>query len=175
MGKPLRTLEFSEHVGNFRLFFRQTMNQLRINLVTQYIYPMEVYRGYAAINQKRKEMGQWYSTGEGAKSFDGDWQAYTDGQVGMKFMFADYLRFVDMGVGQGTKADDVDSSRSARYKTRYTRKWNRLQGKSQRPALMMELRHLQTRLDNYLSDFYGNKAGTILVRSFEGIGPIEIV
>lgn len=175
MGKPLRSLDFSENIGNFRLFFSQTMNQLRMNLVTQYIYPMEVYRGYTVINQKRKEMGQWYSTGEGAKSFDGEWDAYSDGMVGMRFSFNEYLRFVDMGVGQGTRADDVDSSRSARYKTRYVRKWNRSQGKSQRPALMMELRHLQTRLDNYLSDFYGNRVGTFLVQSLNTIRPVEIV
>lgn len=143
--------------------------------MTQCIYPKEVYNGYAVVNQKRKEMGQWYSTGEGAKSFAGRIiEAGEEGKVTMAFLFNDYLRFVDMGVGQGTTYEDVESGKKARFQTRYVSKWDRKSGKSQRPAIMMELRHLQQRIANYLVDFYGYEGEVKLINTLDEAGPIKI-
>ena len=125
-------------------FFQQTINQLEVNTMTQCIYPKEVYNGYAVVNQKRKDE------------------------------FNDYMRFVDMGVGQGTSYEDVDNARKARYQTRYISKWDRKSGKSQRPAIMMELRHLQQRIANYLVDFYGYEGEVKLVNTIADCSPIKL-
>ena len=157
-------------------FLQQTSNQLEVNTMTQGIYPKEVYNGYAVVNQKRKDMGGWYSTGEGAKSFAGKIiEAGDYGKVTMAFEFNDYLRFVDMGVGQGTSYEDVDNARKARYQTRYISKWDRKSGKSQRPAIMMELRHLQERIRKYLVDFYGYEGEVRLLNTFSDASPIKLI
>lgn len=156
-------------------FFQQTINQLEVNTMTQRIYPKEVYNGYAVVNQKRKEMGSWYSTGEGVKSFTGKIiEAGENGKVTMAFQFNDYLRFAEMGVGAGTSYEDVESSKKARFQTRYISKWDRKSGKSQRPAIMMELRHLQKRIADYLVDFYGYEGQVRLLNTFEEASPIKL-
>lgn len=143
--------------------------------MTQCIYPKEVYKGYAVVNQKRKEMGSWYSTGQGAKSFNGQiLEAGEGGKVTMAFTFNDYLRFAEMGVGKGTSYEDVQSAKKARFQTRYISKWDRKVGSSQRPAIMMELRHLQQRIANYLVDFYGFEGEVRLVNTFENMPPIQL-
>ena len=175
MRKPIKNPMFPFNRVAAR-FFQQTINQLEVNTMTQCIYPKEVYSGYAVVNQKRKEMGQWYSTGEGAKSFDGRIvEAGEGGKVTMAFQFNDYMRFVDMGVGQGTTYEDVESGKKARFQTRYISKWDRKSGKSQRPAIMMELRHLQQRIANYLVDFYGYEGEVKLINTFEEASPIKIM
>ena len=174
MGKPIKNPIFPFNRVAAR-FFRQTINQLEVNSMTQCIYPKEVYNGYAVVNQKRKEMGQWYSTGEGAKSFAGRIiEAGEGGKVTMAFHFNDYMRFVDMGVGAGTNYEDVESGKKARFQTRYVSKWDRKSGKSQRPAIMMELRHLQQRIANYLVDFYGYEGEVKLINTLDEAGPIKI-
>lgn len=174
MGKPIKNPMFPfSRVA--RRFLQQTMNQLEVNTMTQFVYPKEVYNGYAVVNQKRKEMGMWYSTGEGVQSFSGQiLNTGEDGDVSMKFLYNDYLRFVEMGVGQGTKYEEVESGKKARFQSRYISKWNRKAGKSQRPAIMMELRHLQTRIANYLADFYGYEGEVALVNSIEEVSPITL-
>ena len=175
MGKPIKNQMFPFNRVAAR-FFQQTINQLEVNTMKQCIYPKEVYHGYAVVNQKRKEMGQWYSTGEGAKSFSGKIiEAGEGGKVTMAFQFNDYMRFVDMGVGQGTTYEDVESGKKARFQTRYISKWDRKSGKSQRPAIMMELRHLQQRIANYLVDFYGYEGEVKLINTFEEASPIKIL
>ena len=157
------------------MFFQQTINQLEVNTMTQRIYPKEVYNGYAIVNQKRKEMGSWFSTGEGSKSFSGKIiEAGQNGKVTMAFNFLDYMRFAEMGVGMGTKYGDVDSNKKAYYTRRYISKWDRKSGRSQRPAIMMELRHLQTRIRDYLVDFYGYEGETMLLNTFADISPIKL-
>lgn len=158
-----------------RLFFDQTITQLEVRTMTQRIYPKEVYNGYSIVNKKRKEMGMWYSTGEGVNSFAGKIiQAGRSGEVTMAFEFNDYMRFAEMGVGKGTSYEDVDTAKSARVGTRYIGKWDRKAGKSHRPAIMMELRHLQTRITNYLVDFYGYEGETMLLNTFSDISPIKL-
>lgn len=156
-------------------FFQQTINQLEVNTMTQRIYPKDVYNGYTVINQKRKEMGMWYSTGEGVKSFSGKIiEAGSAGKVTMAFQFNDYLRFAEMGVGMGTKYEDVEAGKKARFQSRYISKWDRKSGKSQRPAIMMELRHLQQRIANYLVDFYGYEGEVMMVNTFADASPIKL-
>ena len=175
MGKPTKNPMFPFNRVAAR-FFQQTINQLEVNTMTQCIYPKEVYNGYAVVNQKRKEMGKGYSTGEGVKSFAGRIvEAGEGGNVTMAFQFNDYMRFVDMGVGQGTSYEDVESGKKARFQTRYISKWDRKSGKSQRPAIMMELRHLQQRIANYLVDFYGYEGEVKLINTFEEASPIKIM
>lgn len=158
------------------LFLRQTLTQLEVNAMTQCIYPKEVYNGYSVVNQKRREMGMWYSTGEGAESFTGQLvSAGSAGDVTMAFAFNDYMRFVDMGVGTGTRYGDVENTKKARYQTRYTTKWNRREGRSQRPAINMELNHLRTRLRDYLVDFYGYEGEVLLLNTFEDASPIRLL
>ena len=175
MGKPIKNPIFPFPRVAAR-FFQQTINQLEVNTMTQCIYPKEVYNGYAVVNQKRKEMGMWYSTGEGAHSFAGKIiEAGQAGKVTMAFTFNDYMRFAEMGVGMGTKYEDVEASKKARFQTRYISKWDRKAGKSQRPAIMMELRHLQQRIANYLVDFYGYEGAVKLINTFEEASPIKIM
>ncbi len=151
-------------------FMQDTVGQLQSNLFTQRIYPNEVYPGYEAINNVRRLQDSWYSTGEGAKSFRAQiLNANEAGDITLAFEFLDYMRFVDMGVGQGTKINEVDSAKKAKYQSRYVSSWNRWQGHSQRPAIMMELRHLQTRITGYIQDYYGYEGQAYIVDNVDGI------
>lgn len=174
MGQPIKNPMFPFSRVATR-FFQQTINQLEVNTMTQCIYPKEVYNGYAVVNQKRKEMGMWHSTGEGSKSFAGKIiEAGENGKVTMAFKFNEYMRFAEMGVGMGTKYEDVQNTKKARFQTRYISKWNRKEGKSHRPAIMMELRHLQQRIANYLVDFYGYEGRVKMINTFEKCSPIKL-
>lgn len=151
-----------------RRFLVDALQQLEINTITQRVYPAEIYGGFRAVNAARAARGQWTATGQGVKSFKGMLVNNTPESWTYQFSFNDYLRFVDMGVGMGTKYADVDNARKARFKSRYVRQWQRTgKGQSQRPAIMMELRHLQRRMQNYLVDFYGSTAEVRLVNAFE--------
>lgn len=135
----------------------QTLQQLQTNMITQTVWPTEVYHGYRAINEYHRAHGGWYSTGEGAKSFEGSVSGNDKvGELEMHFWFNDYLRYADLGVGKGVTAEDVLRSRKANYKRRYTARWARSHGRSHRPfGTRMEFNHLATRLTNYALDFYG--------------------
>lgn len=144
------------------LFHRQTLEQLVENYHQQYVYPVEVYPGFAKVNAQRREKAHgdhnkgWFSTGEGEKSIHG--RIVSDdgvGNVTLEYQFRQYLRFVDIGVGQGTKKEDVDRSRPVKWDKRYISKWARPVGHSHRANLMPTLAREETRLGNYLRDFYG--------------------
>lgn len=156
-------------------FVTQTENQMRWQFATQQIWPYEVYAGYADINQKRKEKGQWYSTGEGYKSIRGQLvSATTAGDVTIKFSYLDHLSFADMGVGAGTNWEDVQTSKKANFRTRYIRKWERPKGSSHRPALLYQIRHLTYRIQGYLADFYGYTEPMRMVRNLDLSGVIKL-
>ena len=164
------------------LFLDQTIMQLEVNTMTQRIYPTEVYRGYKKVNEYRRQHGMWFSTGEGAKSFTGKIYQADDqqGLLTVGISFNDYLRYVDLGVGltgnpndpaAHITADKVDRQRKAKFKSKYIRGgWDRRQGRSHRPAIMMEIRHLQTRYRKYLADFYGYQGAMHIINAFEGMG-----
>lgn len=140
------------------LFKEQTLQQLRVNMKTQAVWPREVYPGYSTVNENRRLRGQWYSTGEGEKSFRASIKNPDDlSEMVMTFEMNDYLRYTDIGVGRGTKAEDVDRDAKASYRRRYTISWDRSRGRSHRPHLMMEFRHLERRLANYALDWYGEE------------------
>ena len=152
-----------------RFFYEQTFDDLTYNRMMQHIYPSEVYEEYMEINQIRRRKGQWYSTGKGAKSFDGKvtrQPTKNNTSFSLLYKFNDYMRYAEIGVGRGTHAEDVQRSKKGHWNVRYTSRWNRKMGRSHRPAFMMQFRHLQTRLRDYMSDYYG---GYPVVNLLEGI------
>mgnify|MGYP003307230267 CR=1 FL=1 len=149
-------------------YLNDVLRQLKVNTETQCIYPREIYKGFKAVNAARGARQQWSATGEGVNSFNGRIVSATPDTWTYEFTYNDYMRFVDMGVGLGTRYHDVDSARKARFNSRYVRQWKRYgAGRSQRPAIMMELRHLLSRMQNYLVDFYGYSGETKLIKAFE--------
>ena len=167
-GREGKALLPMRYVAN--LFKDQTLAQLQNNLMTQRIWPYEVYPGYHVDNERRRLEGGWYSTGEGSKSFDGEViSAGEDGIVTLAFRYNDYLQYVDIGVGAGRKAEDVDRAKKARFNRRYIGAWKPASGQSHRPAIAMEFRHLATRLENYVQDFYCKEAEFQILESFEGL------
>lgn len=145
------------------LFHQQTLEQLGVNMQTQTVFPNEIYPGFRKINEERERKAKgdhnkgWFSTGEGAKSFRGEIVSADDaGNITLRYHYRQYLRFVDIGVGAGVKKGDVDRSRNVKFKQRYISRWAREIGFSQRPGIMPEFAHLETRLGQYLRDFYGH-------------------
>lgn len=150
-------------------FHEATLMQVQANLVTQAVWPTEVYTGYRIINESRKAHGGWYSTGEGARSFTG--RVIRAGEIGdviLLYQFNDYLRYAELGVGKDRPVEKVDRSKKANYRRRYT-KWMPRSGRTHRPAIMMELRHLATRLERYATDFYGYEAQFKMMELFDGM------
>ena len=159
------------------LYLDQALMDIEKNMQAQRIYPTEVYRGYEKVNQYRKDHGMWYSTGEGAKSFEGHIYQADDqkGLLTVGIRYNDYLRYVDIGVGLTgdvhVRASDVDRTRPAKNLKRYIRgKWDRKQGKSHRPAIMRTIRRLRDRYRQYLADFYGYQGGIEIIKALEGYG-----
>ena len=152
------------------LFKQQTLQQLQINMMTQRIWPYEVYPGYRVVNERRKTLGGWVSTGEGIKSFEGSViEADEDtGMVTMAFRFNDYMQYVDIGVGAWGKAEDIERNRKVRYRNRYAN-WVPSGGKTHRPAIQPELNHLLTRLEDYVQDFYGKKYEFKMLDTFQDL------
>ena len=152
-GKALFPLRY---IAN--LFMEQTLEQLEINMMTQHVYPFSPYPTYPEVNEYRRQHGMWFSTGEGVKSFEGIiYEADENtGTVSMGFRFNDYMQYVDIGVGAGRKAADVQRSRKVRYQQRYTN-WAPRQGKTHRPAIQPEINHALTRIENYVQRYYDAK------------------
>ena len=157
-----------------RSFARQSVQTLEQNFRTQHIWPTEIYPGFAAINQQRKERGNWYATGRGARSFTYEVMATTPGNETIRIEYNHYLRFVDMGVGQGRTWEDVEHTRKARFRRRYVSIWATRDGDTHRPAIMMEMRHLEGRMQRYLEDYYGREISTQIYRTFSGLHAIDL-
>lgn len=143
-------------------FHRQTLAQLVENERTQKVWPEEIYPGFWQVNKERRERAHgdhrkgWFADGSGMNSFRG--RVVSDdgaGNVTLQYTFNEYLRYVDIGVGAGVKADDVERARKVKYNRRYVSKWDRSLGRSHRPGIMPTLAHLESRLGTYLRDFYG--------------------
>ena len=89
--------------------------------------------------------------------------------------FNAYLRYVDIGVGAGTMASDVQRSRKAYFSRRYD-KWvpsdpstGRPAKRVHRPSLLMECRHVLSRMRDYAVDFYGYEGTGYLIKTFEAL------
>lgn len=160
------------------VYMRQAIMDIETAMMTQRIYPTEVYKDYAKVNEYRKSVGMWYSTGEGVRSFSG--QVYRadekTGELAVGIRYNDYLRYADLGVGLTGRPDDpeahvtadkVDRRRKARFKSRYVRKWNRRQGNSHRPAILRSIRRLAKRYENHLADYYGFQGLLTIVHALE--------
>lgn len=163
------------------IYLKQALLDIQLNFQKQRIYPTEIYRGYEKVNQYRREHGQWWSRGDGAKSFEGTvYQANEEtGELTVGIRYNDYLKFVDIGVGltgnphdpeAHITADKVDRARKAKYNTRYIRKWDRREGKSHRPAIMRTIRRLKTRYENHLADYYGWQGILQIAKALEDDG-----
>ncbi len=148
------------------VYLKQAITDIEVNFLTQRIYPTEVYRGYEKVNEYRKKHNMWFSTGGGAKSFEGTVYKADEktGDLMVGIRYNDYLRYVDIGVGLTGRPDDpdahitadkVDRTKRAKFKSRYISKWDRLKGKSHRPAIMRTVRRLKMRYENHLADYYG--------------------
>lgn len=154
------------------VFHEQTLEQLGMTGDTQHVWPEEIYPGFRKVNEERKRKAGgnpakgWFSTGEGRKSIEGKIVSMNGpADITLSYSILRYMRFVDMGVGAGTKKDDVDRARKANWKSRYT-KWNRAVGMSHRPFWRMELAHEETRLGMYLRDWFGHE----FIETIEGLG-----
>ena len=167
-GNEGRNLFPMRYIAN--LFKQQTLQQLQINMMTQRICPYEVYPGYRVRNERRKTLGGWVSTGEGIKSFEGSVIEADEetGMVTMAFRFNDYMQYVDIGVGAWGKAEEIERNRKVRYRNRYAN-WVPSGGKTHRPAIQPELNHLLTRLEDYVSDFYGKKYEFKMLDTFQDL------
>jgi len=154
-------------------FAKELRQALQSNLATQKVWPNEIYPGYSWINRKRKREGRWYSTGQGAGSFHTEVHS-GNGNESIVLRYNEYLRYVDMGVGQGTKWESVESERKARHSRRYVAVWERKAGQSHRPAIMMEMRHLEARMQRYFEDFYGREVETVVYNTLQGLEPAEL-
>lgn len=164
-----------------RKYLDWNIQDIKKNMLTQCVYPAEVYTGYRKVNEMRKRRGMWYSTGEGRESFSGRVYEADDarGQFTIGIQFNDYLRYVDLGVGltgsprdpaAHITVDKVQRGKPMDWRSRYIRgKWNRRKGKSHRPAIMRTIRRLCTRYENYMADFYGEQGGVVIINSLAGI------
>ncbi len=164
-GKALLPLRY---VTN--MFKEQTLKQLKANMQTQRVWPYEIYPGFHTVNEYRRQRGEWYANGEGVKSFEGEvYEADEDtGMVTMGFRFNDYMKYVDIGVGAGRKAEDVDRAKNVNFKQRYINNWQPRAGKTHRPGIRPELNHLLTRLEGYVQMYYDAKLDFKILETFEG-------
>ena len=147
-----------------------TINTLRHNIVTQHVWPSLVYPRYDEINDIRRRYGSWYSTGNALETLRSVIKGDTISEISdarIDFFFNEYLRYVDIGVGKGRKAEDIDRTRKARYRSRYARKWDPKKGNTHRPSFMMEFRHLQRRMGWYLMTRFQYEGSAYLMSGFE--------
>lgn len=156
------------------LFKDQTLEQLEINMMTQRVYPFSPYPHYPEVKEYRRQHGGWYSTGEGVKSFEGIVYEADDntGVVTMGFRFNDYMQYVDIGVGAGRKADDVERAKKVKYQKRYAI-WNPKTGRTHRPGIQPEINHALTRIENYVQRYYDAKIDFEIIEQLV-ITPITI-
>lgn len=151
-----------------RMFARQAVTSLQRNMQTQHVWPTEIYPGFKQVNEYRKQHGGWYATGNAAKSFQSE-VGSTPGSEYIRIEFNHYLRFVDMGVGKGRPLESVERGKKARHTKRYVNMWYPSGGESHRPAIMMEARHVETRMQNYFEDFFGRELSVQVIRAFSNI------
>ena len=156
-----------------RSFARQSVQQLQTDFAIQHIWPTEIYPGFAQVNAERKRRGQWYATGRGINSFQYE-VSTAGGNHTIRVEFLDYLRFVDMGTAGGRSVEDVRRERKARYNRRYVKIWDAGDGQSHRPSIMREMRHLATRMQTYLTDFYGMEVNAVIYKSFANIESLNM-
>lgn len=144
--------------------------QLHHNLNTQFVWPVEVYPGYRQVNEYRRKHGGWYSTGEGERTLNTQViDASSPGNVTVMFAWNYYMDFVDRGVGKGRPIEKVQRTKKAKFQNRYIGIWQPKGGATHRPALFMETRHMERRIQRYLEDFYGWEGSVRIVEAFDNL------
>ena len=163
--KPMRPLN-----EVIQQFVDEAEAQLLENISTQYIWPIPVYKDYPRVNEERRRRGGWYSTGAGEKSIGAKVvSASSPSNVTVLFHWNEYMDYVDRGVGKGRPIEKVKHEKKAKFKNRYIGVWQPKAGTTHRPALLMETRHVERRIWNYLEDFYGWEGTMRLVQAFDDI------
>jgi len=142
-----------------------TLENLYRNFKVQGIFPYEVYPGYAQKNLRAKP-GSWKSTGAAMDSFYFQVKDAMIDNARIDFFYNYYLNFVDLGVGAGRSASDVTRSSPATFKSRYTTNWNPKAGKTHRPAISSEFRHLRRRMVRYFMNEYTYQANVMIINAF---------
>ena len=145
-----------------RIFAAQAGEAMTANLVQQRVGPTEVWPGYAEEVRQHKAN----PTGEGVESFRFVVTNTNPSEMEITATFLSYMRYVDLGVGAGTEAEDVDRSKKAYYSRRYGR-WIGHKKRVQRPAVLMEMRHILKRMRDYAVDFYGYEGTGYLINTFD--------
>lgn len=154
-------------------FARDLLKDIQANFAMQQIWPNEVYPGYAQVNALRRSRGKWYSTGEGARSFEVQTNVAT-GRETIVLRYNDYLRYVDMGVGQHTKWGQVQAGKSARFNRRYISTWDRKHGQSHRPAILMQTHRVANRMMQYFEDYFARESYFIILKSIDSATPATL-
>ena len=77
-----------------------------------------------------------------------------------------------MGTVGGRPLDVVRRDRKARHNRRYVRQWIAVMGESARPSIMMEARHVASRMQRYYEDFYGRELSVEVFRDIEDLPPL---
>ena len=154
-----------------RRFAMDAVQALQANMQTQHVFPTEIYPGFRKVNEYRKDHGGWYATGKGVRSFTSRLDA-TPGHEAISLGFRDYLRFVDMGTVGGRPLDVVRRDRKARHNRRYVRQWLAVMGETSRPSIMMEARHVASRMQRYYEDFYGRELSVEVFRDIADLPPL---
>ena len=145
-----------------RIFAAQAGEAMTANLVQQRVWPTEVWPGYAEEVRQHKAN----PTGEGVESFRFVVTNTNPSEMEITATFLSYMRYVDLGVGAGTDVEDVDRSKKAYYSRRYGR-WIGHKKRVQRPAVLMEMRHILKRMRDYAVDFYGYQGTGYLINTFD--------
>lgn len=154
----------------------ETIDIIRKNFKVKKIFPEgEIYPGWFAENEKRQGTNSWYSTGEGFDSLYfqllnvSEMDIFRLKTLDMIFRYRKYLDFVDLGVGKGRKAGDVQRSRAAEHDKQYFNMWNPKTGDTHRPAISPEIRHQVRRLSRYLGYRYVDEIDMKILTTFENL------
>ena len=154
----------------------ETIDIIRKNFKTQKIFPEgEIYPGWFAENEKRQGTNSWYSTGAGYDSLYFELLNASEGDLfhlktlDAIFRYRKYLDFVDLGVGKGRKAGDVQRSRDAEHDKQYFNMWSPKTGDTHRPAISPEIRHQVRRLSRYLGYRYVDEIDMKILYTFQDL------
>ena len=172
------------------------MLQLRNNYESQKIFPLGwpgPYPGYQYQNAKKRQSGKstaWVSTGESFRQIYAQVYRGASGNPEIiQFFFRYYLMFADMGVGKGTKYEQVDNAAKAHWGRLY-KKWGntnydgrkmkrskvestktpvKQRARRSRPHLMMEFRHQLMRLELIVTEYYSRMGEEGIYRALMGM------
>lgn len=148
-------------------FCRDTWEQIRRNFKTQAVFPYEVYPGYLDKNAKAGARS-WKSTGAAFDQLVFQVKDASMSQARIDALFNYYLLYVDIGVGKGRSASEVERESPSDYKKRYTQ-WAPKRNKTHRPILMSEIRHLAARMRMMYTRRFDINTRAYITHYFNGV------